>query len=534
MISAELVLAAVAGADLALQYGKRLVEAYQAFKEANDNVKTKILIVEEIWSRTAIQIEFVKRVASTLEYEHCRIHIEVFEMLKGKLMMAITKIESVVKKSKPEKTPKIWIKRWKYLLIRETLEHTISELQQWQRIFDPTWFLILRIGNKLIDSELSNTSLSTIVPRSSSSSSTLLAAQKLRGILTSQSSVDTHIFLPEDGLDWTSGSLIKYSTTRTIQRTGSQKRFIFDSIICDASIDVPCARADAETLAKKLKQVDPGTFSLLSCHGLIKRKNRGTGHLASIEVIFRLPTQQAQPTSLRHQFLQHSTFSLTRVLSIARQLAKAVSFVHTCEFVHKNIRPETILVFPEPDSAFPSALGSAYLLGFDSFRSLNFRTLRSGDAAWERNLYRHPLRQGLWAHDDYVMQHDVYSLGVCLLELGLWETFVCYEGDEYSDPDCKKVPSATLGLTLDAFDCNAKESLQKAVKIKEQLVDIAGSRLPARMGDRYTEVVITCLTCLDAGNEDFGDEEDMRDEDGILIGIRFIEKVLFRLSEISF
>lgn len=55
-----------------------------------------------------------------------------------------------------------------------------------------------------------------------------------------------------------------------------------------------------------------------------------------------------------------------------------------------------------------------------------------------------------------------------------------------------------------------------------------------RMGDKYTAVVITCLICLDADNEGFAGEEEMKDDDGILIGVQFIERVLLKLSGISF
>lgn len=70
--------------------------AYQAMKGANEAVRAKVLLIEAVWSRTAIQVEFVKRVAKTLEPRHCRIHVEVFQMLQLKLATAITNIESVV------------------------------------------------------------------------------------------------------------------------------------------------------------------------------------------------------------------------------------------------------------------------------------------------------------------------------------------------------------------------------------------------------------------------------------------------------
>jgi len=37
--------------------------------------------------------------------------------------------------------------------------------------------------------------------------------------------------------------------------------------------------------------------------------------------------------------------------------------------------------------------------------------------------------------------------------------------------------------------------------------------------------VISCLTCLDKTDNGFGDQKEFFDEDGILVGIRYIEKV---------
>ncbi|KAI1766703.1 hypothetical protein GGR53DRAFT_485648 [Hypoxylon sp. FL1150] len=39
-------------------------------------------------------------------------------------------------------------------MLRESLDKTISELEQWQRIFDPTWYLMILMADRTIDSEL--------------------------------------------------------------------------------------------------------------------------------------------------------------------------------------------------------------------------------------------------------------------------------------------------------------------------------------------------------------------------------------------
>jgi hypothetical protein len=45
------------------------------------------------------------------------------------------------------------------------------------------------------------------------------------------------------------------------------------------------------------------------------------------------------------------------------------------------------------------------------------------------------------------------------------------------------------------------------------------------MGDKYRNIVVNCLTCLDADNADFADQSQFQDEAGIQIGVRYIEKV---------
>ena len=54
-------------------------------------------------------------------------------------------------------------------------------------------------------------------------------------------------------------------------------------------------------------------------------------------------------------------------------------------------------------------------------------------------------------------------------------------------------------------------------------IDLAKTRLPSRMGQKYTDIVVTCLTCLE--NPGFGGQSDLDDRDGTVIGTRFIKQV---------
>lgn len=269
-------------------------------------------------------------------------------------------------------------------------------------------------------------------------------------------------------------------------------------------------------VAKILAQTDPMTFGILTCHGVVKSIDDGVG---TFKFVFDIPSQLKNPRSLRSLLTssmgqQRPTYPLNERFGLAKRLARSVMFVHSSNLVHKNIRPDTVVLFQDETTH----LGIPFLVGFEKIRSIDAFTQRMGDVEWEKNLYRHPNRQGLRPEDSYVMQHDIYSLGVCLLEIGLWTSFSCWS----KEADCFE-PGPDLDIS--AYIHN-RDQRGKANKIKEILVSMAMEQLPNTMGPKYAEVVISCLMCLDQGDNGFGHEEEFTDEDGISVGVRYVEKVL--------
>lgn len=166
---------------------------------------------------------------------------------------------------------------------------------------------------------------------------------------------------------------------------------------------------------------------------------------------------------------------------------------------------------------------SVFLVGFEGFRREEGRTRRLGDETIEKNLYRHPSRQGTTPESDFIMQHDIYNLGVCLLEIGLWESFLDY----YS------VVNPTLSHMFEIRRPTSKEDMMQFLlqDSKDYFLYLAQVKLRECMGTKYSKIVETCLTCLDPGNSDFGDPKEFEDEDGIRVGVRYIEKVSFLYNE---
>lgn len=161
-------------------------------------------------------------------------------------------------------------------------------------------------------------------------------------------------------------------------------------------------------------------------------------------------------------------------------------FVHISGFVHKNMWPEKVIVFEKQGSK----LGFPFLVGFERFRPAAAGSKLLGDAKWARNLYLYPKRQGISPEDLHIMQPDIYSLGVCLLETGIWTTFIVPN----KETDVA-IPGALLNNGQQLF--KTRDRLKASFDVKRQLMDLAKEMLPSQMGNKYTHIVISCLTCWD-------------------------------------
>lgn len=414
---------------------------------------------------------------------------------------------------------------------RKSLDEAVEGLETWQRMSEHLWFLLMRISNPDIDAALATDDTSTMVSAKSISAIRAGLNKTLPPTEGSALSLD-YGFLASMAVKDLAFSEAKIA--KQMQPSGEDSSYI----LYEVTIPPPDAgsgkykrkmtkkrgtvKKETGELVRRLQHEDPETFGLLACQGFcmdpVHLKFMVPVHL-KLTLMFRIPPGLGNPRSLREQLLNTKRpSSLTQRFDLAKDLANSVGYVHTFGFVHKNIRPESVLSFRSGEGRRPF---STFLIGLDTFRREEAFTLRIGDSFIEKNLYRHPSRQGLSPTREYAMQHDIYSLGVCLLELGLWKSFIKYPViDGVTTPQW----SSILGMPADLDPLQTV--LYLSSDAKERLVSLAREKLPQYMGTRYTDIVVNCLTCLDPDNEDFGDEKEFQDGDGIGIGVRYIEKVI--------
>lgn len=299
------------------------------------------------------------------------------------------------------------------------------------------------------------------------------------------------------------------------------------------------ARVDFRTLTRKGQEccvVEEKKFPTLSAAGAYEaardiarvlqynKASQGLLELAGFQVlskgpifddtfrlIFRFPSGGTNPRSLRDILLDPINEPIPPIprnyrFILPRKLAESVFHVHTNNLVHKSIRPESIIVFDvKPDESqsqlgFPQIIGSPYLIDWQLIR-------RTGDPSnlnvvneWTRGLYQHPERQpglGDIAESRYHIGHDIYSFGVCLLEIGLWKSFL--QRDAANNSYTLSPVLATVRADWIARNAVASATMNSAQIDQQVFIQLAGTRLAYEMGEAYSKMVIKCLSCLENG-----------------------------------
>jgi hypothetical protein len=220
-------------------------------------------------------------------------------------------------------------------------------------------------------------------------------------------------------------------------------------------------------LAAIFQHARPSLMYTLSCNGYyIDQSNSRFG------LIYKSPPGRQDYMRL-DTLIQNDpepTYSLTTRFEIARRLAVAVTFVHGVGWVHKAIQTRRVLLFTKASSDPTSApsIGDAFLTGFQDAHDVHGdSTVREADVSWQAKLYRHPDRHKSQDNAYFTTGHDIFALGVVLLELGLWRL-----------------------LAIDRYEALLRHAGPNEYKLF--LITMAGM-LDRQMGSLYQSVVKRCL-----------------------------------------
>jgi serine/threonine protein kinase len=161
-------------------------------------------------------------------------------------------------------------------------------------------------------------------------------------------------------------------------------------------------------------------------------------------LIYKAPAASSNCTL--HQLVSSpdlKTPDLDERVRLAQTLAVALWSLHSLDWLHKSLCSSNILFFPSPFS--PNTAGtkttttvadisSPVLVGFDTSRpDLDTdMSVSSKHPSSVTSLHRHPESLSPSRRRPYCKSFDIYSLGLVLLEIGLWKVLQTYHRPQYS------------------------------------------------------------------------------------------------------
>jgi hypothetical protein len=158
-------------------------------------------------------------------------------------------------------------------------------------------------------------------------------------------------------------------------------------------------------------------FHTLECQGFFFEPRQEYG------LIWRVPPGSPKyPISLLEIISKKIRVSKKPTLGqrfrIAHKIGTAILKWHLVNWVHQGIASYNIVFFYDEIDGVD--YDNPYLCGFEYSRKKSAPSTSRVVEQFELNVYRHPDRQGV-PNASHQKEHDIYSYGVLLLELGLWD-----------------------------------------------------------------------------------------------------------------
>lgn len=231
-------------------------------------------------------------------------------------------------------------------------------------------------------------------------------------------------------------------------------------------------------------------------------------------LIFHFPTSgvvsQTQPLSMLQmlQTPQSTRPPLETRLRLANDICATFLELYSSGWMHKSIRSDNIL-FPTvtQSTSISRQIASPQVCGFEySRQETESQTIDRSKKAGKVSIamYRHPDYQGE-AAQGYKIQYDIYSLGLILVEIGLWAPLI-----NLFDPKPPKPPK-TQSQDLSPPPTYIWRDMQhfhseEARVLRKRVLSTAEKELPFRMGSIYANAVRWCLTFGDAKPQSQGED----------------------------
>ena len=195
--------------------------------------------------------------------------------------------------------------------------------------------------------------------------------------------------------------------------------------------------------------------------------------------LFEFPddAEQSNPVSLHSIIESRRPLALSARFKIAQTVALCLANFHADGWIHKGVRSQSVVFFKDREEDLKKQddlFNSPYLVNFEYSRP---NGASSTLAAYSGDIdpYLHPDLQGSF-RPPYSKTHDIYSLGVILLEVAVWQTAKVMVDQSHRD---RKRAGETESMS--------------ALETSKFYSWYARRKLAHNMGEAYSSAVLLCL-----------------------------------------
>jgi hypothetical protein len=388
------------------------------------------------------------------------------------------------------------------------LDQLLSESQQWRAREDLNRVNIVVVGSAVDEASLS---LILAAVRDKSDTSTIRTAVERRALADDIPAVNPIQIGATGRLSLSDFKINEnlFSEPRFLaaKAASPEEIFLFERKPFDPNItpqDKIKLAGRIQRLVMLLKRPKSSSFLTPGAEGCIHDPSRFCWW-----IILRFPITIATSAPTLGILLNGEPVSLLSLLSsklrppleqryrLAKAITGTLSELYNSSWLHKGIRSENILftipavpTTPPSSSEIVQILGSPTLCGFDYSRQESdgstmdkAKTLIKVSTA----IYRHPNYQGD-AAKGYKIQYDIYSLGLVLVEIALWQPLATFLK---SDRPSANGSSARLSPDMQVFHSD------HAALLKTRVGNTVEKELMFRVGSSYAAAIQFCLELAD-------------------------------------
>lgn len=180
----------------------------------------------------------------------------------------------------------------------------------------------------------------------------------------------------------------------------------------------------AQAVAKLMAMEKPDGFRSLNCRGFFHDQSRPA--FGMVYEYPDLPVDMKCELVTLDMLLQERIGkkrelpALEKRFKLAFTLSSAIFEFHRVEWLHKDIASSNVAFFSDMGAPYTQRINRPYLIGFHHSRPDEPSAFTEGIPDSNNKDYHHPQYRKDRRH--YRLEYDYYSLGLVLLEIGLWKS----------------------------------------------------------------------------------------------------------------